>query len=388
MGIFKAASAAVRGTLADQWLEAFSCDALRADTLVQRGRKMTSDRSSNTEGSDDVISAGSVILVPDGAAAVVTEMGKVIACYETSGEHKFTGEKARGVFGGGVSSALRDVGSRIAYGGDVPIVQRVYFINTKECPDNPFCLVNVPLRLRDENTGLDLDACVTQFLGDSFVDDTTVEGFGDNPADLETIKVPARRRGIDGDPDGAVRDGRKRAAERTAAVYRNALRAHPKRAARQMGADARDRAVFRGDLVADGRRGGYGHVPHDPARQSADRSRHGGGDARRGAGGRDDGRGAESGGEHARRGASGRADAPETVGLRMRRGQHGQFLRKLRQTAVRGGTAMFYQIGDAVREIPADKLREDVLTAGYVDCETLQALQDKLRFAPATVESR
>ena len=48
---------------------------------------------------------------------------------------------------------------------------------------------------------------------------------------------------------------------------------------------------------------------------------------------------------------------------------------------------MFYQIGDAVREIPADKLREDVLTAGYVDCETLQALQDKLRFAPATVES-
>ncbi|MBR5619858.1 MAG: SPFH domain-containing protein [Clostridia bacterium] len=161
MGIFKAASAAVRGTLADQWLEAFSCDALSADTLVQRGRKMTSDRSSNTEGSDDVISAGSVILVPDGAAAVVTEMGKVIACYETSGEHKFTGEKARGVFGGGVSSALRDVGSRIAYGGDVPIVQRVYFINTKECPDNPFCLVNVPLRLRDENTGLDLDACVS-----------------------------------------------------------------------------------------------------------------------------------------------------------------------------------------------------------------------------------
>ena len=36
---------------------------------------------------------------------------------------------------------------------------------------------------------LDLDACVTQFLGDSFVDDTTVEGFGDNPADLETIKA-------------------------------------------------------------------------------------------------------------------------------------------------------------------------------------------------------
>lgn len=162
MGIFKAASAAVRGTLADQWLEAFSCDAPDADTLVLRGRKMTSERSSNTEGSDNVISAGSAILVPDGAAAIVTEMGKVIACYEAPGEHKFTGEKARGVFGGGgVSSVLKDVGSRISYGGDVPIVQRIYFVNTKECPNNPFSLMNVPLRLRDLNTGLDLDASVS-----------------------------------------------------------------------------------------------------------------------------------------------------------------------------------------------------------------------------------
>lgn len=48
---------------------------------------------------------------------------------------------------------------------------------------------------------------------------------------------------------------------------------------------------------------------------------------------------------------------------------------------------MFYQISEGVREIPADKLREDVLTAGYVDCDTLQTLQEKLRFAPSTVES-
>lgn len=161
MGIFKAASAAVRGTMADQWLEAFTCDALDADTLVLRGQKMQSERSSNTKGNDNVISAGSAILVPDGAAAIVTEMGKVIACYEEPGEHKFTGEKARGVFGGGVSSVLKDVGSRIAYGGDVPVVQRIYFVNTKECPNNPFCLPNVPLRLRDENTGLELDASVS-----------------------------------------------------------------------------------------------------------------------------------------------------------------------------------------------------------------------------------
>ena len=43
----------------------------------------------------------------------------------------------------------------------MPIVQRIYFVNTKECPNNPFSVQNVPLRLRDVNTGLDLDASVS-----------------------------------------------------------------------------------------------------------------------------------------------------------------------------------------------------------------------------------
>ena len=161
MGIFKAFGASVGGAMADQWLEAFSCDALGADVLVQRGRKMQSERSANTKGDENVISAGSAILVPDGAAAVVTEMGKVIACYDAPGEHKFTGEQARGIFGGGAKSVVKDVGRRFAFGGDVPVVQRVYYVNTKECPDNPFSLPNVTLRLRDANTGLEMDAAVS-----------------------------------------------------------------------------------------------------------------------------------------------------------------------------------------------------------------------------------
>ena len=161
MGIFKATSAAVGGAMADQWLEVFNCDALSADTLVQRGQKMQSERSANTKGNENVISAGSTIIVNEGMAAIITEMGKVIACYDTSGEHKFTGEQARGVFGGGASSVLKDIGRRFAYGGDVPVVQRVYYVNTKECPNNPFALPDVPLQLRDSNTGLELDASVS-----------------------------------------------------------------------------------------------------------------------------------------------------------------------------------------------------------------------------------
>ena len=160
MGIFKAFSAAARGAMEDQWLEAFSCDALPVETLVQRGVRMQSDRSAN-QGSDNVISADSVILVPDGACAIVTEMGEIIALYETPGEHKFTGEKARGIFGGGgVKGVLRDVGERFSYGGDVPIVQRVYFVNTKEILDNPFAFEST-VRLYDSGTKLDMDARVS-----------------------------------------------------------------------------------------------------------------------------------------------------------------------------------------------------------------------------------
>ena len=160
MGIGKAFTAAVGGTLSDQWLEAFSCDALAADTLAQRGRKMQSDRSANTKGSDDVISVGSLILVPDGAAAIVTEMGEVIDCFQTPGEHKFSGRHSESVFSGKLSGALRDVGRRISFGGDAAVVQRVLYINTKEIPGNECSIPPVTVRLHDGNTTLDLDASV------------------------------------------------------------------------------------------------------------------------------------------------------------------------------------------------------------------------------------
>ena len=161
MGIFKSLHASVHGALEDQWLEAFTCDAPDAETLVLRGRRMQSERSANA-GNENVISAGSIVIVNDGVCAIITEAGKVIACYDAPGEHKFTGEQARGIFGGGGLSGLaKDVGSRIAFGGDAAIVQRVYYVNTKESTGNVFAAKAVPIRLHDENTTLDLDAAVS-----------------------------------------------------------------------------------------------------------------------------------------------------------------------------------------------------------------------------------
>ena len=56
MGLLKAGLGALGGVLADQWKEFFCCDALDMDTLMVKGEKRISGRSSNTKGSDNVIS--------------------------------------------------------------------------------------------------------------------------------------------------------------------------------------------------------------------------------------------------------------------------------------------------------------------------------------------
>ena len=66
MGLIKAITGAVGGTLADQWKEYFYCEAMDAVVLVTKGQKRVSGRSSNTKGSDNIISNGSGIAVADG----------------------------------------------------------------------------------------------------------------------------------------------------------------------------------------------------------------------------------------------------------------------------------------------------------------------------------
>ena len=162
MGLIKAGIGALGGVLADQWKEFFVCDSMDARTLVVKGEKQTSGRSSNTKGSDNVISNGSGISVADGQCMLIVEQGKVVEVCAEPGVFTYDSSLEPSIFAGSLGKSIIDtfknIGKRFTYGGDTGKDQRVYYVNTKELLDNKFGTPNpVPFRVVDSRIGLDID---------------------------------------------------------------------------------------------------------------------------------------------------------------------------------------------------------------------------------------
>ena len=142
MGLIKAGIGALGGVLADQWKEFFYCEAMDMDTLVVKGQKRVSGRSSNTKGSDNVISNGSGIAVADGQCMIIVENGKVVEVCAEPGQYTYDSATEPSIFAGSFGQSLldtfREIGKRFTYGGDTGKDQRVYYFNTKEIMDNKF----------------------------------------------------------------------------------------------------------------------------------------------------------------------------------------------------------------------------------------------------------
>ena len=142
MGLIKAGIGALGGVLADQWKEFFYCEALDMDTLVVKGQKRVSGRSSNTKGSDNIISNGSGIAVADGQCMIIVEQGKVVEVCAEPGEYTYDTSTEPSIFAGKFGQSLKDsfkaIGKRFTYGGDTGKDQRVYYFNTKEIMGNKF----------------------------------------------------------------------------------------------------------------------------------------------------------------------------------------------------------------------------------------------------------
>lgn len=160
MGIIRAGLSAIRGAAADQWKEAFCAPEMGSELLITRARKLTGQNGSNN-GSIDVITHGSLIIVGEGECAIATEGGKVIGVYDQPGEQTFQSNQSGSIFGGGFSAFAKDVGRRISFGGDVTIAQKLYYINTKELTGGRIRAEGIALRFKDPKAGLDIDSGVS-----------------------------------------------------------------------------------------------------------------------------------------------------------------------------------------------------------------------------------
>ena len=165
MGLIKAGIGALGGVLADQWKEFFYCEALDMDTLVVKGQKRVSGRSSNTKGSDNIISNGSGIAVADGQCMIIVEQGKVVEVCAEPGQFTYDASTEPSIFSGKLGDSLKQtfqtIGKRFTFGGDTGKDQRVYYFNTKELIDNKFGTPNpIPFRVVDNKIGLDIDVSI------------------------------------------------------------------------------------------------------------------------------------------------------------------------------------------------------------------------------------
>ena len=146
MGLIKAGIGALGGVLADQWKEFFYCDSLENDVLMVKGQKRVGGRSSNTKGSDNVISNGSGIAVADGQCMIIVEQGKIVEVCAEPGEFTYNSSTEPSIFTGKLGDTIKEtfktVGKRFTYGGDTGKDQRVYYFNTKEILDNKFGTAN------------------------------------------------------------------------------------------------------------------------------------------------------------------------------------------------------------------------------------------------------
>ena len=168
MGLIKAITGAAGGVLADQWKEYFYCDALNADTLVAKGQKRVSGRSSNTKGFENIISTGSVVAVADGQCMIIVEQGKVAELCAEPGEFIYDASTEPTIMAGDLSNTIgevfKNIGKRFTFGGEAPKDQRIYYINTKEIIGNKYGTPGpVPFRVVDHNIGLDVDISIRCF---------------------------------------------------------------------------------------------------------------------------------------------------------------------------------------------------------------------------------
>lgn len=130
MGILKAAAMAMGGSLADQWLEVIEADTMGDQTVFTKGVKIR--KGSNTKGTVDTVSNGSVIHVYPNQFMMLVDGGKVVDYTAEEGYYTVNNSSLPSLFNGQFGDTLKESFQRIKYGGSTPTLQKVFFVNLQE----------------------------------------------------------------------------------------------------------------------------------------------------------------------------------------------------------------------------------------------------------------
>ena len=152
MGLIKSIMGAAGGVLADQWVDFIVCDSLSDNVLMAQGKKPQQARSSNTKGSENIISNGSKLNVNEGQCMIIVENGLIVDFCAEPGQYTYNTALQPSLLGGGLKdlgASFVQVGKRFLAGGAPTDQQKVYYINTKEILNNKIGWGKIPFRHYD-----------------------------------------------------------------------------------------------------------------------------------------------------------------------------------------------------------------------------------------------
>ena len=145
MGFIKAFTGALSGTFADQWKDFFVPRAgVPATSAIFGAEKKETDngRGANTKGSENIITNGSKIVVPEGTALITLQDGAITGCITEPGGFIYSSDdqNSKSFLGGDgfFSSTLKTSWERFKFGGIPASEQIAIYVNLKEIPGNKF----------------------------------------------------------------------------------------------------------------------------------------------------------------------------------------------------------------------------------------------------------
>ncbi|KRK39908.1 SPFH domain-containing protein [Loigolactobacillus bifermentans] len=134
MGLIKAFSGAINGTLADQWKDVITAAAFDEHTVIVPGVNIRTNhgRGSNFKASTGIITVGSKIYVPENTAMFIFDQGGIETVVTEAGGYEYSGGQETIFAGGSLGDVFDQTMTRVEFGGQPNEYKYVAFINLRE----------------------------------------------------------------------------------------------------------------------------------------------------------------------------------------------------------------------------------------------------------------